>query len=158
MILPRMQNPSIQNLLILRRILICRSAQLLNLAILSNSDSFLFSIMKSFPPVDDFLTYLGSDSFQNHKTKFLGFVMLCMALVYVLGDRLGCWYKSGGKERLVSYIQKLIRFLMSFLNWCDTELLPSLYYVGPFIRNAYDRILSFLLVLVYHGEAFTVQP
>lgn len=100
--------------------------------------------MKSFPPVDDFLAYLGSDLFQKHKTQFLGFVMFSVAMVYVLGQRLGCWYKSGGKETVVSYIQKLIQFIMSFLNWCDTELLPGLYYVGPFIRNTYGRARAIL--------------
>jgi hypothetical protein len=114
--------------------------------------------MKSFPPVDDFLVYLGSDSFQNHKTKFLAFVMLSIALAYVLGERMGCWYKSGGRDVLVNYIQKLFGFVMSFLNWCDTELLPSLYYIGPTISNAYQWFRSIFQNLSYCMGVVELQP
>lgn len=148
----RLQNP-----LILPPLRISRSVQLPSLLITFLSDPFLF-VMKSFPPVDDFLTYLASDSFQNHRSKLIQFFTFSIALFYVLGERLGCWYKSGGKDVLVSYIQKLILFLMSFLNWCDTELIPSLYYVGPTISNAYQRIRSVFQNLLYCMGVVEIQP
>lgn len=80
---------------------------------------------KSFPPLDDAISYLSKVDWHKQMQRIIMIVAFIAAIITVAYEKLMAWYNNGGKDQIVTVYNNFILGCHLVYNWVISEAIPN---------------------------------